>query len=61
MKSRGRERTEAEIEAHKRIEAEIEARWRRPADLIGPVAPPGWLWARDRVKRQHLTKPKDPE
>jgi len=26
--------------------AELEAIWRWPPDLIGPVAPPMWLWAR---------------
>ena len=30
---------------------ELEALWRPGSDFIGPVAPPMWLWQRDREKQ----------
>ena len=32
-------------------EAELETLWRPSSDFIGPVAPPMWLWQRDRAKQ----------
>jgi hypothetical protein len=35
---------------------ELEAGWRRHPGLIGAVAPPMWLWIRDREKQRAWRK-----
>jgi len=37
--------------AERLTQAELEALWRSAPDFIGPVAPPMWLWERDRAKQ----------